>query len=231
MVRETNVYIPGEWGYVVLDTESQGYARFCPIEIALARFAPDGTLLDTYSTLVRPRAWHVARVVTEMTGITTQMVRDAPTPREIMGNVRDFIGDSVIVGHAVTGNDVPIIDHFCMKLYRRRLDNLCVDTLYWAKTLFPDLGRYNLKALAEHFGVESDTYHRALADCLTTSRLYQRLLERARSLSSSRRADLLCAFAKRLEDIRKKAAAAKVKPRAARPKRKEKNVAAGEGGA
>ncbi|MBR0107732.1 MAG: 3'-5' exonuclease, partial [Pyramidobacter sp.] len=98
MSEAADVFLPGRDGYVVLDTESQGYARFCPIEIALARFSPEGVLLDSYSTLVKPRVSRVSRVVTELTGITTEMVRSAPTPREVMGPVRDFIGGSVIVG-------------------------------------------------------------------------------------------------------------------------------------
>ena len=119
MSEEADIFLPGKRGYVVLDTESQGYARFCPIEIALARFSPEGTLLDSYSTLVRPRVSRVSRVVTELTGITTEMIRNAPSPRDVMGTVRDFLGDSVIVGHDVNANDISIIDHFCEAYYGR----------------------------------------------------------------------------------------------------------------
>lgn len=204
MSVETDIFVPGEKGYVVLDIESQGYVRFCPIEIAMARFSPGGALLDSYSTLVRPRVSRVSRVVTELTGITSRMLLGAPAPQEVMAGVRAFLGSSVIVGHDVAANDIPIIDHFCERLYHARLDNLCVDTLYWAQTLFPGLGHYNLKYLAEHFGVKSDTYHRALDDCLTTSRLYQRLLESALLLDADGREKLLFAFAHRRDAAEKK---------------------------
>ena len=163
MNREADIFLPAEKGYVVLDVESQGYARFCPIEISAVRFAPDGQCLDAYSSLVRPRVARVSRYVSDLTGITTDMVRRAPLPREVIGSLHDFIGDSVIVGHAVAENDLPIIDHFCQELYHARLENLYVDTFYWAQALFPALGtgHYNLKALAEHFVIDAQTFHRA----------------------------------------------------------------------
>ena len=140
MSEAADVFLPGRDGYVVLDTESQGYARFCPIEIALARFSPEGALIDSYSTLVKPRVSRVSRVVTELTGITTEMVRCAPTPREVMGPVRDFIGGSVIVGHDVGANDISIIDHFCQAYFGEPLRSRHVDTLYWSRALGSALG-------------------------------------------------------------------------------------------
>ncbi len=218
MSEEADIFLPGKRGYVVLDTESQGYARFCPIEIALARFSPEGTLLDSYSTLVRPRVSRVSRVVTELTGITTEMIRNAPSPRDVMGTVRDFLGESVIVGHDVKANDISIIDHFCEAYYGCKLPCLHVDTLYWAQTLFPDLEHYNLKALAEFFHADSDSYHRALDDCLTTSRVYQSLLAVARDLPPRRREKVLRDFACRCEAREQKQEASRVRaPRVRRP--------------
>lgn len=196
MNREADIFLPAEKGYVVLDIESQGYVRFCPIEISAVRFAPDGQCLGTYSSLVRPRVVRVSRYVTDLTGITTDMVRHAPLPREIIGSLRDFIGDSVIVGHAVAENDLPIIDHFCQELYHTRLENLYVDTFYWAQALFPALGtgHYNLKALAEHFLIGAQTFHRAEADCRTTARLYQILHAAAQRLPDAEKLRVLQDF-------------------------------------
>lgn len=197
MNREADIFLPAEKGYVVLDVESQGYVRFCPIEISAVRFAPDGQCLDAYSSLVRPRVARVSRYVSDLTGITTDMVRRAPLPREVIGSLRDFIGDSVIVGHAVAENDLPIIDHFCQELYHARLENLYVDTFYWAQALFPALGtgHYNLKALAEHFVIDAQTFHRAEADCRTTARLYQILHDATQRLPDAERIQVLHDFA------------------------------------
>ena len=217
MSEAADVFLPGRDGYVVLDTESQGYARFCPIEIALARFSPEGVLLDSYSTLVKPRVSRVSRVVTELTGITTEMVRSAPTPREVMGPVRDFIGGSVIVGHDVGANDISIIDHFCQAYFGEPLRSRHVDTLYWSRALFPDLGHYNLRALAEYFGVEPENYHRALDDCLTTSRVYQKLLAAAEQLAPRQRSIILNEFVHRNDAKEKKSEERHDRPRVRRP--------------
>lgn len=217
MSEEADIFLPGREGYVVLDIESQGYVRFCPIEIALARFSPDGTLLDSYSTLVRPRVSRVSSVVTRLTGITTAMVRQAPAPREIMDTVCSFIGDSVIVGHDVGANDIPIIDHFSEAYYGKKLNCKHVDTLYWSRALFPGLEHYNLKALAEHFEVGAESYHRALDDCITNSRVYQRLYARAQALEPERRAALLYDFAHRFDAKEKKPAERPAGKRVKRP--------------
>lgn len=196
MNRETDIYVPAQKGYVVLDIESQGYTRYAPIEISVVRFSPDGKCLDAYTSLVRPRAWRVNPYVTELTGITTDMVRTAPPPSKVIAAACRFIGKSVIVGHAVGDNDIPIIAHYSNILFHTPFLNPYVDTFYWAQTLFPDLGagHYNLRSLAEHFHIDTETYHRAEADCFTTASLYRVLHAHAVSLTWKERSKLLHAF-------------------------------------
>jgi len=196
MAEEKNIFTAAKKEYVTLDMEFQGFVKYCPIEIAAARFSSEGTLLDSYNSLVLPRVKRVSKFVTEMTGITTAMIRSAPPVCQVIEEVRNFIGDSLIVGHAVGDNDIPVIEHFYLEYWRRKMKNPYVDTFYWARELFPELGKghYNLKALAENFHIEAERYHRALDDCLTTSRLFQILKAQADRLDGKSRICLISAF-------------------------------------
>ncbi len=197
MNREADIFLPRQKGYIVLDIESQGYVRFCPIEISAVRFSPEGRYVDSFSSLVRPRVRNVSPYITRLTGITSKMVRGAPLPAQVFAALREFVGDSVIVGHAVGENDIPIVNHFYHVLFGEEFSNPYVDTFYWAQRLFPDFGtgHYNLKALAEHFCISAENFHRAEADCRTTARLYQILCETAEALSDAARRKILHEFA------------------------------------
>lgn len=207
VTAERDIFLPKKKGYVVLDIESQGYMRFCPIEISVVRFSRDGQCLDRFTSLVRPRTLKVNPYVTQLTGITVDMVKNAPLPGAVFDRVRRFVKDSVVVGHAVGENDIPIVDHFYTALYHRPFTNRYVDTFYWAQQLFPALGQghYNLKALAKHFSITAPGFHRAEDDCFTTGRLYQILSQAAESLTEQERRRVLYEFVHKNDPKEKKA--------------------------
>ncbi len=195
MSVEADIFLPSQKGYVVLDVESQGSMPFCPIEISCLRFSHLGRLINSFSTLVRP-AWPVTPQIVKLTGITDEMLSNAPNPCEVFPSVRAFLGDSVIVGHAVKENDIRIVEHFYGTLFNEEFKNSYVDTFYWAQRLYPDIGPggYNLRSLAEHFDIEASGFHRADADCFTTAQLYQILYAAASALSEEKRQKLLDEF-------------------------------------
>ncbi len=196
MSVETDIFLPGQKGYIVIDIESQGSMPFCPIEISCVRFSPDGRRIDSFSSFVRPYVPVTPQIV-KLTGITDEMLRDAPYPYEIFPSVRAFLGDSVIVGHAVKENDIRIVEHFYGTLFHEEFTNPYVDTFYWAQQLYPDFGagNYNLRSLAERFGIETSSFHRAEADCIATAELYQILHAAASALPDEERQKLLDKFA------------------------------------
>ncbi len=195
MSVEADIFLARQKGYTVLDVESQGSMPFCPIEISCVRFSPLGRLINSFSTLVRP-ACPVTPQIVKLTGITDKMLRDAPYPNEVFPAVRTFLGDSVIVGHAVKENDIRIVEHFYGTLFNEEFKNSYVDTFYWAQQLYPDFGpgNYNLRSLADHFGIETSGFHRAEADCFATAQLYQTLCETASRLSEDAKRKLLDEF-------------------------------------
>lgn len=194
-LTKRNLFLPLKKGYVSVDIESQGYLRNCPIEISAVRYSRHGERLDAYTTYVRPRTRHISKHVVALTGITYDMVKNAPRPAQVITKFVDFIGKLPIIGHAVIENDLPILNYYSKITLKRELHNPVIDTLYLAKALYPDVGHWGLQALAENFGIDGRVYHRAEADCETTSRLYWCLMRKYMSMSKKERSAALLSLA------------------------------------
>ena len=138
--------------YCVLDLETTGISfRTEKItEIGIMK-VKNGEVIDEFSTFVNPEK-PIPQKVIDVTHITDDMVKDAPTIDEILPKALEFIGDSVIVAHNADF-DVGFLKHNCFQL-GLKLENTYVDTLRLAKDLFPDYKKYKLGIIAENLGIK-----------------------------------------------------------------------------
>ena len=161
---------------VALDLETTGLdpTRDAIIEIGAVRFRDD-RIEEEWSQLVNPGR-PLPRFITQLTGITDEMLAEAPRLQEVLEPIRAFVGDHPIVGHAV-GFDLSF-------LQRKGLfaENQPLDTYDLAAVVLPAAGRYSLAALASELKVPRRTSHRALEDARTTMMVFQRLVELASQL-------------------------------------------------
>ncbi len=161
---------------VALDLETTGLdpQRDAVIEIGAVRFRDD-RVEATWSSLVNPGR-PLPPFITQLTGISDDMLAGAPRWAEVLGALRSFVGLDPVLGHNV-GFDLAF-------LRRRGLfgDNDMLDTFDLASVLLPAAGRYRLGALAESLGIPVRTQHRALDDAQTTRSVFLRLVERGRQL-------------------------------------------------
>jgi DNA polymerase-3 subunit epsilon/ATP-dependent DNA helicase DinG len=161
---------------VALDLETTGLdpQRDAVIEIGAVRFRGD-RVEASWSSLVNPGR-PLPPFITQLTGISDDMLAGAPRWAEVLGEVRSFVGIDPVLGHNV-GFDLAF-------LRRRGLfgDNDMLDTFDLASVLLPTAGRYRLGALAESLGIPVRTQHRALEDAQTTRSVFLRLVERAHQL-------------------------------------------------
>lgn len=163
--------------YVVVDLETTGlsstYAEI--IEMAALRVR-DGEIVESFQQLVRP--WRgIPPGITELTGITNGMVEDAPPLEEVLGTYMDFIGGDILLGHNVSFDIRFLYDR--TSYLGIAFSNDFVNTVRSARKAVPGLPGYRLEDLCRRIGIESKdiTFHRALADCVQTHRLYLRLRE------------------------------------------------------
>ncbi len=161
--------------YCVLDLETTGLSfRTEKItEIGIMK-VKNHKVIDEFCTFVNPEK-PIPQKVVEVTNITDDMVKDAPTIEEILPKVLEFIGDSVLVAHNADF-DIGFLKHNCTEL-GLQLGNTYIDTLRLAKALFPEYKKYKLGIIAENLGIEVDVAHRALDDVDTTVKVFNIMLD------------------------------------------------------
>lgn len=162
--------------YIAVDLETTGIgARHEKItEIALVRVL-DGQIDSVFHTLVNPYREIPPRIV-ELTGITDEMVKDAPGIEEIIGKVVEFCEGLPLLGHQV------IFDYgfLVQAAVNRKLDfkKEAIDTLKLCRTFMPPEAKKNLSAACGYYRVKTDNAHRALADALAAHALFEELSRR-----------------------------------------------------
>ncbi len=155
---------------VTLDLETTGLDPTTDliIEVGAVR-SLDGKILETFGTLIDPGIPIPPRV-TAITGISDDDIQGAPTIREVLDELRQFVGTSPVMGHNVD------FDLGFLRRYHIAETNTAIDTYELAAVLFPTAPRYNLTSLTESLGLQDLTNaHRALDDAIATMNLYQHL--------------------------------------------------------
>ena len=160
---------------VAIDIETTGLDPFkdAILEIAAVRFNGH-RVEDEWSTLVNPGK-PIPAFITQLTGITNEMVRNAPRLQEVIQEFADFVGDDSVVGHNVRFDLGFLQRHNILK------HNEVIDTYELAAIALPTNSRYNLATLGTTLGSILPNSHRALDDARLTHAvlhaLYSKLLE------------------------------------------------------
>lgn len=166
--------------YVVVDVETTGgrpYAGDRITEIA-AVVVERGEITRVYETLVNPER-SIPPMVTALTRITWEMVRSAPTFRDIVSEVADVLRGHVFVAHNA-GFDWRFVTHEIARATGERVEGRRLCTVRMARRLLPQLSRRSLDHVARYYGVEITARHRAGGDAMATARVLLRLLTEAR---------------------------------------------------
>jgi DNA polymerase-3 subunit epsilon len=161
--------------YISVDIETTGLdpQKNRIIELAAIRIK-DGEAGEKYSELVYPEEL-VSNFITELTGITNQMLAGARRIEEVLPEFLDFIGDSVILGQNIRF-DIGFIDENSRKLFGRAFENDYIDTLRISRMLFKEYRHHRLCDQIERFGIGESVEHRALADAEQTYRCYEYMM-------------------------------------------------------
>lgn len=121
----------------------------------------NGQVAETFNTFANPGR-PLNREIVELTGITDDMVKDAPSQEEAISAFLEFAGDRLLAAHNAEF-DMGFIAEGCRKM-GRPFANPSLDTLILAQNLLPDLGKYKLDLVAEHLNLPAFNHHRASDD-------------------------------------------------------------------
>ena len=168
-------------GFVVFDLETTG-AKTPPCRVTEigAYRVRNGEIVEEFHTLVNPET-PIPFFISMLTGITDEMVKDAPKFGDVADSFLRFIGDSVLVAHNA-GFDMRFLNHEVGRLFEDyRLANPSMCTVQLSRKLLPDVENHKLKTLAEHYSVALVNHHRANEDAYATARIFINLLEQMKS--------------------------------------------------
>jgi len=162
--------------FVVVDVEATG-AKTPPnrlIELGAYRIR-GGRIVDKFLSLVNPEI-PIPRFVASLTGISNDMVKNAPVFAEVAPQWLDFVSDSVLVAHNAPF-DTSFLNHEISRVYaNHRMVNPHLCTVRLSRRAFPDLSNHRLETIAQHFSIPIASRHRAGSDALATAEIFIVLL-------------------------------------------------------
>lgn len=164
-------------GYVVIDVETTGMDCYKDgiIEIGAIRIVK-GEIVESFSELVKQKG-EISKEVSALTGISQEMISEKGRELEqVIVEFWDFAGKSPLLGHNLRF-DLSFIGRASAEADIVVPSSPRMDTLSLARRKIRDIPDYRLETLADHFGIQVDTKHRALADCVTTFHVFEKLNE------------------------------------------------------
>lgn len=171
---ESVIAFPEE--YVVIDLETTGFSSFFDdiIEIGALK-VKNNTIIDTFTTLVKPED-EIDDFIINLTGITNEMLSDAPTIQKILPALNSFIDNSILVGHNVSFDVNFLYDRY-NDILGKPFENNFVDTMRIFRKLYKNLEHHRLVDMVDTFGLKVKRFHRAEDDCNATFSCFKLMKE------------------------------------------------------
>jgi DNA polymerase-3 subunit epsilon len=161
--------------YAVVDIETTGGSARLERITEIAVYIHDGNqIIDEYSTLINPER-SIPYFITALTGISNEMVEDAPRFFEVAKKIVEITDGNIFVAHNARFDYSFIRQEFSMLGYNFKRPLL--DTVSLSRKLLPGHKSYSLGNLCKDLGIEILGRHRASGDALATVRLLELLLE------------------------------------------------------
>jgi len=162
--------------FSVIDIEATGGRPHLDniLEIAIINF--DGEqVTERFFSLINPQI-AIPPFIQKLTGISSEMVKDAPSFEEIAMKIKHFIGDRIIVAHNISF-DYTVLRH-SLKRYAITLNNQRLCSLQLSRKYIPEAGTYSLPALCSFFQIPLENKHRAMDDAQAAMQVLTYILHR-----------------------------------------------------
>ncbi len=181
MTRDTAMLALSSLRFAVVDVETTGGRPSHGdriTEIAIVR-VHGGEIVDVYETLVNPEC-SIPPMITQITRITHDMVRDKPVFASIAHEVASRLEGHIFVAHNASF-DWRFVSHEVFRGTGQALDGTTLCTVRLARKVLPQLPRRNLDSVANHYAVEIPPHarHRAAGDAIATAKVLLGLLKDA----------------------------------------------------
>ncbi|WP_108024349.1 PolC-type DNA polymerase III [Melghirimyces profundicolus] len=175
IVMNASSRVMKEDSYVVFDVETTGLSAVHDeiIELAAVK-VKNGEIVDRFESFINPHR-RLSATITDLTGITDDMVKDAPDLSDVLPRFLRFLEGTVLVAHNARF-DMGFLQEACRKTGRSPVENPVVDTLELGRFLYPRLKNHRLNTLCRQFDIELTQHHRAIYDAEATGYLLWRMV-------------------------------------------------------
>ena len=161
--------------YSIIDIETTGISPSNERITEIAIYIHDGEkIIDEFSTLVNPEKY-ISYFITELTGITNEMVANAPKFHQVAKKIVEMTENTAFVAHNAHFDYNFIRNSFLNLGYDFRRKTIC--TVKLSRKLIPGKKSYSLGRLCDDLGIKVYDRHRAAGDALATVKLFELLLE------------------------------------------------------
>ncbi|MBB5172039.1 PolC-type DNA polymerase III [Texcoconibacillus texcoconensis] len=164
--------------YIVFDVETTGLSAVYNTIIELAAVkVKNGEIIDRFERFANPHEPLSATIV-ELTGITDDMLKDAPEVDTVLREFYEWAGDDTFVAHNASF-DMAFINAGYKKIGLPHATNPVVDTLELGRLLYPKMKNHRLNTLCKAFDIELVSHHRAIYDAEATGYLLWKMVRDA----------------------------------------------------
>lgn len=156
--------------YVVFDVETTGLSAIYNdlIQVAASKMYK-GNIIAEFDEFINP-GHPLSAFTTELTGITDEHVKNAKPLVQVLKEFQEFCKDTVLVAHNATF-DVGFMNANYERHGLPKITQPVIDTLEFARNLYPEYKRHGLGPLTKRFGVALEHHHMANYDAEATGRL------------------------------------------------------------
>ncbi|WP_130859998.1 PolC-type DNA polymerase III [Gracilibacillus phocaeensis] len=162
--------------YVVFDVETTGLSAIYDTIIELAAVKlHNGEIIDRYESFANPHH-PLSDTTINLTGITDDMVQDAPEVEDVLKEFHEWMGDAILVAHNADF-DMGFLNTGLKRIGLDEAANPVVDTLELARFLFPELKNHRLNTLCKKLDIELTQHHRAIYDAEATGYLLWKFIK------------------------------------------------------
>lgn len=175
--------------FVVFDIETTGFNPWKEdlLEIGAVKYQ-NGVKIDQFNRLIRPGKT-ISEEIQKLTGITPEMVADAPLPEPVLKEFLEFCADGVLVAHNARF-DVGFISAKHQQFFGEKLVPVSLDTLGLARSVWPDFKSYRLNNVAKELGIKLINHHRASDDAECAAQILLKALEKLKTRGMKQLAEL-----------------------------------------
>ncbi|MEK4522228.1 ATP-dependent DNA helicase DinG [Psychrobacillus sp. FSL W7-1493] len=168
--------------YAVVDIETTGHSSANGdriIQLAIV-FIENNKITGSFNTFVNPQK-QIPLFIQDLTNIKEEDVKDAPRFEEIAPKVLEMLQDHIFVAHN-TNFDLTFLQQELKRVGLPKLVCKSIDTVEFAKLMFPNIYSYKLQDIANELHIELESAHRADDDAKATAYLLLKCFDQLQTL-------------------------------------------------